>query len=86
MSLRIFASRLISEKDDSGIVFCGLTSAAVQPGRSIINVPVFLFACFGATRSPPGDTFVMTVKDETGPSGFQASPCVSKSVPAHYRR
>lgn len=40
--------RLVSDKDDSGIVFCTRNSAAVQLGRSIINAPVFVFACFGA--------------------------------------
>lgn len=44
-----FCPRLVSDKNDSGIVFCGRISVAVQLGRSIINVSLFLFACFGAT-------------------------------------
>lgn len=49
-----FCSCLISDKYDSGIGLSRRISAGVQLWRSIINVPVFLFACFGATRSSPG--------------------------------
>lgn len=42
-------SRLIPDTYGSGLVFCGRIPSAVQLGPSIINVPVFLLACFGAT-------------------------------------
>lgn len=37
----------------------GRIPGAARLGRSIINAPLFLLACFGATRSPPGNAFVM---------------------------